>query len=107
MASSHFLCSQHLYSSSHGRTKISSFKKGGLFQSSSWRPNGSFSFDKKTQFQRTQLVKAMAADSKAGKKQVEVPFLFLVISIEIVWSSLSACLLKIVIFLNIFFGGFV
>nr|AGE10578.1 4-diphosphocytidyl-2-C-methyl-D-erythritol kinase [Lonicera japonica] len=74
MASSHFLCGQHLYSSSHGRTKISSFKKGGLFQSSSCRPNGSFSFDKKTQYQRTQLVKSMAADSKTGKKQVEIVY---------------------------------
>jgi 4-diphosphocytidyl-2-C-methyl-D-erythritol kinase len=70
MASAQFLCSQHLHSSSHGSAKISSFKKGGFFQTSSFSPNGSFSLQKKTQFS----IIAMVADPKAGKKQVEVVF---------------------------------
>ncbi|KAK4487247.1 hypothetical protein RD792_006146, partial [Penstemon davidsonii] len=75
MASSHSLCSHQLYGSYNGKSQFNSLKKGGFYhQSSSFKSNGSWSFHKKYQFSRTHLIKATAADSKTGKKQVEVVY---------------------------------
>ncbi|KAK6144125.1 hypothetical protein DH2020_020945 [Rehmannia glutinosa] len=74
MASSHFLCSHHLYSSSNGKTQFSSFKKGSFSQPSSFKPHGSSSLGKKSRFSRTHWVRATASDSKTGRKQVEVAY---------------------------------
>ncbi|KAK6144120.1 hypothetical protein DH2020_020940 [Rehmannia glutinosa] len=74
MASSHFLCSHHLYSSSNGKTQFSSFKKGSFCPPSSFKPHGSSSLGKKSRFSRTHWVRATASDSKTGRKQVEVAY---------------------------------
>ncbi|KAI8525935.1 hypothetical protein RHMOL_Rhmol13G0269300 [Rhododendron molle] len=78
MASTHFLCSNHLYTCSSARNHHTfSFKKISLSSSSlSYRPHGSSSSSspKRTQLQRTQFVKAMSFDSRSGNKQVEIVY---------------------------------
>ncbi|KAK6138261.1 hypothetical protein DH2020_028008 [Rehmannia glutinosa] len=74
MASSHFLCSHQLYSSSNGKTQFSSFKKGSFHPPSSFKPHGSSSLGKKSRVSRTHWVRATASDSKTGRKQVEVAY---------------------------------
>ncbi|CAK9138816.1 unnamed protein product [Ilex paraguariensis] len=74
MASSHFLCSHHLYTSCNGKNQVHSFTKGNLCLSSSYRPQGSSSFSQKFQFRRTQFIRAGASDSKTGTKQVEITY---------------------------------
>ncbi|KAL3620294.1 hypothetical protein CASFOL_035206 [Castilleja foliolosa] len=74
MASTNFLYSHHLHASSNGKSQFSSFKKGSFKLPSSFKPNGSSSFDRKSHYLRTHLVKATASDSKTGRKQVEVVY---------------------------------
>ncbi|XP_059665494.1 4-diphosphocytidyl-2-C-methyl-D-erythritol kinase, chloroplastic/chromoplastic [Cornus florida] len=72
MASSHFLCSQHLYTPSNGRNQHKFSRKSSLC--SSYKPHGACSFGKKTQFRSTQFVKAMASDPQTGRKQLEIVY---------------------------------
>ncbi|KAJ1394296.1 Ribosomal protein S5 domain 2-type fold, subgroup [Sesbania bispinosa] len=65
MASSHFLCSNYVFSSSQNH-----FRSSRLPQ---FRPNGSSNFHSKLQFQRPQLVRAMVSDSNT-RKQVEIVY---------------------------------
>ncbi|KAK3025969.1 hypothetical protein RJ639_040943 [Escallonia herrerae] len=74
MASSHFLCSNHLYSPCAGNSRINSFRNGGLSLSSSYRSNGFSCFNRKAQFHRTHFVKATISDSKTGRNQVEIVY---------------------------------
>ncbi|KAK3008092.1 hypothetical protein RJ639_013774 [Escallonia herrerae] len=74
MASTHFLCSNHLYSPCVGNSRINSFRNGGLSLSSSYRSNGFSCFNRKAQLHRTHFVKAMISDSKTGRNQVELVY---------------------------------
>ncbi|GAA0148468.1 amino acid kinase [Lithospermum erythrorhizon] len=65
-ASTHLVCSHHLYGSS--------FKKGRVSSQLSYKPNGSFSFKSKPQIKRTQFIKAMVSDSSIGNRQVEIVY---------------------------------
>ncbi|KAH7845741.1 hypothetical protein Vadar_005472 [Vaccinium darrowii] len=81
MASTHFLCTNHLFTCSNAwNNHTFSFNKISLSLSSSssatHRPHGSYSFSspKIPQLQRTQFVKAMSFDSRSGNKQVEIVY---------------------------------
>lgn len=82
MASTHFLCTNHIFTCSNAWNHHTfSFNKISLSlslssSSATYRPHGSSSFSspKIPQLQRTQFVKAMSFDSRSGNKQVEIVY---------------------------------
>ncbi|XP_027341897.1 4-diphosphocytidyl-2-C-methyl-D-erythritol kinase, chloroplastic/chromoplastic isoform X2 [Abrus precatorius] len=66
MASSHFLCSNHVFPTSQNPFRSIHFPQ--------FRPNGSSNFPSKLQFQRPHSVKAMVSNSNTSRKQVEIVY---------------------------------